>query len=183
MRSRSIFPVAIVCTIFGIASANSHAKGICDDREIVAGKKLGSLTLGMPVSEAMELMGKPELKEDTGTFEGHAWRNLYYYPKSDFKIIAEDDKIVELDLGGGSGDTPSCATRDGVQLGSKAKKVQKAYGAPDQKPARGAMTVEWTYDKNGISLFVDSQGGVLGLIVFTPGTYGTLSRAKQALRW
>lgn len=182
MHSRSIFPVAIVCTILGIATAICHAKSICDDREIVAGKKLGSLTLGMPVSEAMERMGKPEAKEETGTFEGHAWRSLYYYPASDFKIIAEDDKIVELDLGGGSGDTVSCATSDGVRLGSKAKKVQKAYGAPDQKPASG-MTADWTYDKNGISLVVDSQGGALALDIFTPGTYGMLSRAKKALGW
>jgi hypothetical protein len=172
---------AVVLAIFGTVSSKGQAKSICDDAKIVPGTALGLLKLGMSIDEAQQLVGKPDLEEQTGKFGGSEWKKLYYYPGSDFYVIAQDGKIVELALGAGTQDTQSCSTSEGIRIGSR--KVKKAYGEPDEKPERGASVSDWTYNKKGISAIVNSQGEVLGIEVFVPGSYGTVRDRKAALHW
>ena len=181
--SRSLIPRLAVCAVMAAALLPCSAKSICADSKIAAGKSLGSLALGMSLDQAIELVGKPGLEEQTGKLDGSEWRKLYYYPGSDFYLIAQDRKVVELALGGGTEDTQSCSTGEGIRLGAKARRVKAAYGEPEEKARQGATTADWTYGRIGIGFTVDSQGGVLGVRVFLPGMLETLKRREEVLGW
>jgi hypothetical protein len=181
---RPTIAAALAGLIFTATLYTCYSQEICRDKKIVEGQSLGPLTLGMTVDEATHLVGKPELADQTGTFDGSEWRRLYYFPGSDFAIVARDGKIVEFEIGSGTKDTLSCSTGKGIRLGSKSNSVKKSYGAPDSDPGKGGMVQNWSYDKSGISfLIVDNSGQVLAIQVFTPGTYSTIDKRRKALNW
>jgi tetratricopeptide (TPR) repeat protein len=63
------------------------------------------------------------------------------------------------------GEAPSIA---GVHLGDKPTAVIKILGVPDDKAAVEGAGVLWRYDRLGIAIGVDPQGGVAFLALLTP---------------
>jgi hypothetical protein len=181
MRVRTFFVTFAACSLWCVAAQLSHAKGLCDDSKvIVAGKSLGALTLGMSVDDAIKIVGKPKLEDKPRQFEGSTWEKLYYFPDSDFAFYAQDGKLVEISIGGGTDDLQSCSTAEGIRLGSRKKSIQKVYGAPEKREEGGVISY-WTFDKVGINFTLGTDGGVMALDIITPGLHDTVKRIEKEL--
>lgn len=165
-----------------------HPAALCTvDPTITPGSGISRIRLGMDLTEVTDLLAAPPKPVEKGTGADSTWKRFYYYPASDLGIVARDNSVVYITLGSGTEDTHKCATREGVHIGGETTltgRVNTAYGEPDGKLAILGTNVEWwVYNARGLELNVNTQGQVIAVSVFAPGTFCNLQARLAELRW
>ncbi len=165
-----------------------HPAALCTvDRTITPGSGISHIRLGMDLTEVTELLAAPPEPVEKRTGADSTWERFYYYPASDLGIVTRDNIVVYVTLGSGTEDTQKCATREGVHIGGETTltaRVKTAYGEPDGKLALLGTNVEWwVYNARGLELNVNTQGQVIAVSVFAPGTFCNLQARLSELRW
>lgn len=159
--------------------------------ELIPGKGMGELTLGMEFSKVVDVLG-PQPKSDKNEtderaelekwgytpdnwipFKKHFDRVYMYndeitakYPV--FKIFVKDDKVCGMILSTQNKCATNPLTKDGVGLKATKDKLLKVMGEPTRKVPMEHYDSEYFYDDKGISFVVDDQGLVCSLDVFPP---------------
>lgn len=179
----------IVCLALPGRALSAPALGPCGGHARVdPGAGVGPLRLGMPVADVERLLGTPPMPVRQGTVAGVPWEDWYFFPRTDVEVFAKDSAVVQIVLGAGTPDTRGCATAEGIQLGSPAAALRAAYGAPDgvsivRNQGGGQVIAFWVYDKRGLQVILDTGNDVLGLEIFTSGTFCSVQDSLRALGW
>ncbi len=123
-----------------------------------------------------------------GTVAGSPWEDWYFFPRTDVEVLAKESAVVQIVVGAGTADTRECVTAEGIRLGSPAAAIQAAYGTPEgvfslRRQSGDQIIAFWVYDKRGLQVVFDTGNDVLGLEIFTPGTFCSLQDSLRLLGW
>ncbi|MCE7873698.1 hypothetical protein DYH09_25440 [bacterium CPR1] len=124
------------------------------DRQIVPGQRVGDLKLGAPCAPVRQAWGAPPRTTPLSGIPGEIWN----YTEQGVGVLASEGKIKAVIVT--SGDFIS---RQGVQVGSSLKEVEKEFGSGYQK-----STDFYFYTRKGIGFQV-LGGRVSEIRVVAPG--------------
>lgn len=183
--------LAVTCTAQGVTGrlvvtyavgvpqgAASGGSSFCQTNPtIVPAGGIGQITLGMPAQGARTLLDAGGVAPQIRGGRPPALREIRYTsgPNVGVTYLAKDARVQVVSLLYTPSQT-SCATPEGIHLGSASAAVAKVYGPPPKTytlpaPSRAELLI---YDVRGIAFAVASLQGATGVVliqVFTPGTY------------
>jgi hypothetical protein len=179
--------VAVISLTVGVTFGTSAAasRGICDgDGQIVPGRRVGPITLGMPLTEAQaSLPGgegpkRPPLAPtlaNLGFFEG---------PNEGLTLMAHNDRIAEITLRA-QGVLAKCRTSEGIHVGSTARDVRRVFGAP---PSQRADVFIWVYNGRGLAFSftppsAEKPNMAYEMKVYQPGHFCEITELLAKTGW
>lgn len=169
----------------GSPPQNSRAAHFCGGHPTLEGGiGVGKLKLGMPVTEMIKVLGVPTSKPTEGTVGGAKWLNLYYLRSSDIDVFTRDSQVVEVLLGNGASNTRGCKTREGIGIGvHMADNIARVYGNPDSQMQVAPRLRFVVYNTRGIAMYMNTEGELLAIELFAPGTFCKLNSDLAVLGW
>ena len=179
-RSRALIAtLGLVATVLAFAPGRAGAapETLCDATPLIApGVSLGSLSIGMQAGEARHILDVPgTLVNVTQDRQGQDHVLFLRGPSTGWLYVARNGSVVMLVLiDDGSFTQRTCATAEGIHLGSTLDEVQAAYGPPPRVFQAASGGSFWIYDPRGIAFDVRPYLGppaVRLIEVFRPGEY------------
>lgn len=155
--------VQVLTAALLVMLATAHTVQAQDDSLIVAGVRIGAMSLGMTDSQLYRLLGDPD-----STFISERVIK-YTYGKLLLTVYVDktSHKVVQL----WSSDS-RYSTAEGIKVGSSGLAVAAKLGVP---PGDCQSNCTMTYVSKGLQLQTNSQGIVVRISVFFPGAQYTSS--------
>jgi hypothetical protein len=138
---------------------SAGAKAVVKDNLIVAGKRIGPVTVGMPVSQLYDVMGEP-----TQSLKG---RDSERYVFEDLQVVVDDADGAVVMV---STESPNYATADGLKVGLTDLAVKAGLAKLQGQLVIKEEGQTTTYFASGISVVV--AGGLVKSISIRPVSGG-----------
>ena len=154
---RSTIIAALSALLIALTGTNAEA-----DNLIVAGQRIGPISLGMSAAELFRVMGDPTETQSNEFMQSYLFGRKHEYGFWTLNVRVENSRIFAVTTSG-----PEFSTPDGIHVGDSRLAMEAKMGPPERTHKLTDNQFVYDYKRRSISLQV-INGRIVSINVGSP---------------